>query len=387
MSITPDERKANEARRAAGSTRNVIGGWKTFLDDDAGRSARLYVGTAYTSLYVSDVFVGYLVEIITFSPATTECEDVLCGAAAWASQILRICTSGPTDSTLADRRSRARATHVIDIIPNFGFDLTHADLSVASGRHAGGHRYCGAVEILDTYYEPGGPLRSMCLKILLFSGPVRFLLHVGSLQVVSLRPPTTWEVTMNIRLLTGFLLTLCMASANAVVVSVNDWTYIDNVDTGTTLFRVTETFTSAAELGGTENLYEYEVENLSDYTASLFRVANPTGLSRTMNGPTDWDERSGAPNFVWETFDSTYYLDPGDTLGGFQIYTPGLIPELTFDAFGYNGAGWIMATDEAGSRIDIHGELTRSVPEPVSLLLLAIGLFGVGVSTRRHGGA
>ena len=109
---------------------------------------------------------------------------------------------------------------------------------------------------------------------------------------------------MNIKTkwLTGLVFASFFTSANAVVTSVNDWSYIGSVDTGTTLFRVTETFTTAAELGGSDNLYEYTIDNLSNYTASLFRVANPDNLSRTMVGPTSWAERVGAPNFLWETF-------------------------------------------------------------------------------------
>jgi hypothetical protein len=89
----------------------------------------------------------------------------------------------------------------------------------------------------------------------------------------------------------------------------NNWTYRKNTglgettdtDTGTTLFRVTMTFTPAAQVDGTNNRYEYSVKNLtSDLTSNLFRVANPDNLPRTMSGPSGWSVRAGAQSFIWE---------------------------------------------------------------------------------------
>jgi len=143
-------------------------------------------------------------------------------------------------------------------------------------------------------------------------------------------------------------------SAPAVVVNVSEWTVVGDVDTGVVQFRVTERFTSAAELGGDVNRYEYSVENLTvDLVARLFRISNPGGLTRTMSSPAGWGERVGVPNFLWETSDASVMIDPGETLGGFVIETPGLIP-----ASGNPYTGWIRA-NRGGERVDVFGNLTR----------------------------
>jgi hypothetical protein len=89
----------------------------------------------------------------------------------------------------------------------------------------------------------------------------------------------------------------------------NDWTFrkdtglgaTTDTDTGTPLFRVTMTFTPAAQVDGKNNKYEYSVQNLtSDLTAKLFRVANPNNLPRTMSGPSGWSVRVGVQSFVWD---------------------------------------------------------------------------------------
>ncbi|MFT5446262.1 MAG: hypothetical protein ACI9DC_001426 [Gammaproteobacteria bacterium] len=100
----------------------------------------------------------------------------------------------------------------------------------------------------------------------------------------------------------GLLLLFSSVSANAVVVTVADW-FVGGVDDGSADFRITEIFTSAAKLGGSDNRYEYGSENLtSDLTAVLFRMSNPNADPRTsMSGPTSWAERVGAQNFIWET--------------------------------------------------------------------------------------
>ena len=187
------------------------------------------------------------------------------------------------------------------------------------------------------------------------------------------------------------LLVVTSMSANAVVVTVNNWSYIKGIgDTGTTLFEVTETFTSAAELGGTENLYEYSVRNLtSDLTATLFRVSNPDNLSRTMTGPTNWNERVGAPNFLWETFSTANYINPGETLSGFAIRTTGLIPELTSPPYAINSIGWILTRNPTGERIDVYGPVSHlgTVPVPAAVWLFGTALLGmIGFSKRRKAG-
>jgi len=91
--------------------------------------------------------------------------------------------------------------------------------------------------------------------------------------------------------------------------TMNDWTYRKNtglgettdIDTGTTLFRVTMTFTPAAQVDGINNRYTYTVQNLTnELTANLFRISNPNNVSRTMSGPPGWSTRA-VQNFIWET--------------------------------------------------------------------------------------
>lgn len=192
------------------------------------------------------------------------------------------------------------------------------------------------------------------------------------------------------------VLLLAPLSANAIVITVSDFsTLSDGSDAGSTLFQVTETFTSAAELGGTQNRYEYTVENLTaDLTASLFRVANPDNVTDyVMTGPTGWDQRLGIQNFLWET--ATDILNPGDALSGFMIETSNLLvsdlsivdPGSVYPGIGTYG--WIMAakmgTDMA-TRVDVFAtsSVSRivSVPEPESFLLFAMGMLMMVFSLR-----
>jgi hypothetical protein len=145
-------------------------------------------------------------------------------------------------------------------------------------------------------------------------------------------------------------------------VSVNDWTYRSDDPAATdVVFRVTMTFTPAADLPGTDNKYEYSVENLTDdLTATLFRVANPDDLPRTMSGPAGWSERVGAQNFVWEGGE----ILPGATVGPFEALTPGLLPNLVTPPFDLEARGWIMAHyvgEEPGqqTRIDVFGPIVH----------------------------
>ncbi len=107
-------------------------------------------------------------------------------------------------------------------------------------------------------------------------------------------------------------------------------------------FKITEVFTTAAELGGPDNSYLYSVQNLSANAVTLFRVGNPNNLAYTVNIPAGWTTR-GSQNIIWENGS----IAPGTTLSGFEILTPGLLPELTSPPFASNATGWIQTS--AGS--------------------------------------
>ena len=147
-------------------------------------------------------------------------------------------------------------------------------------------------------------------------------------------------------------------------VSVNDFTYRDDNPTATdVVFRVTMTFTPAADIPAPDNKYEYTIENLTtDLTATLFRVANPDNLSKTMSGPSGWVERV-VPNCLWEDGE----LLPGATLSGFEILTPGLLPDLVTPPFALEGRGWIVThpvgeVEPPFNRIDVFGPIIHRPP-------------------------
>jgi hypothetical protein len=122
--------------------------------------------------------------------------------------------------------------------------------------------------------------------------------------------------------------------------------------------RVTMTFTPAAAVDGTNNRYEYTVQNLtSNLTARLFRVANPGMLPRTLISPAGgWAERVDVQNFIWEGGS----IAPGSSAGTFTLLTPALLPDLTSPPDPINDIGWIETEDGANNRVDIFGPVIHN---------------------------
>jgi len=181
---------------------------------------------------------------------------------------------------------------------------------------------------------------------------------------------------------------VCATPSQASVVSTYDWNYIkDSGPQATTLFRVTETFESAAELHAAFNRYSFSVQNLTqNLYAVTFRVANPTSLARTMFSPAGWVERTTIPqtqNFIWET--SSGSIGPGQSLSGFILQTTGLLPALTSPPYAINNIGWIEAHSGSvnGQRVDVFGPV-NAVPEPETYAMMMLGLGLVGAISRRR---
>lgn len=182
--------------------------------------------------------------------------------------------------------------------------------------------------------------------------------------------------------LTSAILMFSSLHAAATIISVNDWSQLDDFDNdvGTPLFRVTEVFTPAAENGGIYNRYEYQIENLTtEWTASLLSVGSVTSIGgRTyLPAPAGWNGRSVRTN-LWETQDSTRFVQPGATLAGFGLETEELFPAIR------TNVGWILAMNSDGDRRDVFGSITQpsAVPEPGPMALIGMGMLGL-VALRR----
>jgi outer membrane autotransporter protein len=155
-------------------------------------------------------------------------------------------------------------------------------------------------------------------------------------------------------------------SAYTATTTVNDLVFqiarpgTTSVNTGAAQFRVAETFTPAAELGGSDNRYEWTVTNLTaDKTANFFSIANPDNLARTYGSPAGWSPRIGAQSFVWDG--ASNLIGPGGTVSGFFVLTPGILPDMTTNGgdFPNNGVAVITA-DPDGLRFDFFGPMARS---------------------------
>ena len=217
-------------------------------------------------------------------------------------------------------------------------------------------------------------------------------------------------------ILGAVLTTMLPRPASGATITVHDLTFTrvctttcgPITDSGITLFRITETFTSAAELGGSMNLYEWTIDNLtdgapspySDLSAALFRLTYSRTLGST-TAPADWTLRTGIDPLLWEScvpagsecaatsLVPLAPVSPGESLAGFSLRTASVLPDLLS-----NTSIWVMGVSSTGTRIDVFGDLVRDtvisepppavVPEPATLLLFGTSFAGLALAQRQR---
>ena len=202
-----------------------------------------------------------------------------------------------------------------------------------------------------------------------------------------------------VRVVFAIILAIPVA-ASAVVITVSDYsTYAapgssTESTSATPMFRVTETYTSAAERGLTTGLYEYSLENLStDLTVEVFSIESPyTDIYSdfaSMSSPSGWTPRVGTIAFVWDS--DPDLIGPGASLSGFQIETERVLESdlstpISGGIYTFNTYSWILGRDSAGDRYDFFATTSvadGSVPISSTFLLMGIGLLGLGYSRGR----
>jgi hypothetical protein len=138
-----------------------------------------------------------------------------------------------------------------------------------------------------------------------------------------------------------------------------------------------EVTTKAVAGGLTE--YDYTFSNLSSSTVNasfLFIAVDTTANLTALTGPTGWDVSyaTGDLAIAFTSPDPSVDILPGSS--GVLSFDSPLAPHLaSYEAAGIDGSGNFVTNDGA--------ILSASVPEPLSVVLLTVGVLGILVVNQR----